>query len=94
MRGDDASSLLVYNVLSELFYSAGESIADSELRGLCMLTPLEADVHLRDDEASTSDLALRGQNYGVDVPISGTVEFRRLSEGFLKNVTRGERTSP
>jgi hypothetical protein len=89
MSGSKRYSIPVYFILEELSANASERLGDPELRGLCMLDFGPAfDVNLRpkDDRASSCDLLLTGENYGVDVSNFGTVEFRRLARSFLEKV--------
>jgi len=81
--------LPVHRVLSELCERVDDPAGKPELRGLCMLTrPPGSRRQQQDKRDPRWDLVLDGANYGVliDNPILGTVQFKRLSEGFLKKV--------
>jgi hypothetical protein len=92
-KPDDLFELLME--LSE--ETVDDPVRNPELRGLCTLTvPSSSDIYQRNKSDRKWDLVLTGNNYGVlaDNPISGTVEFRRLKESYLDELSPKESEKP
>lgn len=86
-NGSDMRPRHLYEILSELFERADDPAGQPTLQGLCMFDSIPSSRLRQRSIATTSDLELKGKNYGVvGHAIQGTVTFRRLSERFLETL--------